>query len=143
MPWCEQDTFPLRAPLPTRRENNDLWFKDHVEFTPNLSPAEVLQAGAFGGTYFRSITSAISNLTYEPSEVLAETVDPDWIKDLNPELQLTSQIYRKEVNKYGVEVGESLALWECSHKITNLDPYGWFQWYCRFYRGRRGDDDRK
>jgi hypothetical protein len=35
----------------------------------------------------------------------------------------------------------SLGMWESSGWIVSTDPYGWFQWYCRFYRGRRCDDD--
>lgn len=27
-------------------------------------------------------------------------------------------------------------MWESSGWITSADPYGWFQWYCRFYLGK-------
>jgi len=111
------------------------------EFCPNRTPEEVLRAGSFGGTYFRAINSAVTNICYIPSEVLKETVKPEWIEGLNLKTQLTSQVYKKDINKYGVKCGGSLGMWESSGCISDADPYGWFQWYCRFYNGRRCEDD--
>jgi hypothetical protein len=34
-----------------------------------------------------------------------------------------------------------LNMWEGSGWIRDIDPYGWFHWYCRFYLGRRTSDD--
>ena len=110
------------------------------EFHPNRTPEEVLRAGSFGGTYFRPIVSAVTNISYNPSDVLQDSVEKDWIKEL-PMSMLTSKTYRTEINKYGVKCGGSLGMWESSGWIAPVDPYGWFQWYCRFYRGRRCDDD--
>ena len=36
-----------------------------------------------------------------------------------------------------------LNMWETSGWIKDIDPYGWFQWYCRFYLGRRCSDDER
>merc|ERR1719158_1287501 len=47
----------------------------------------------------------------------------------------------REKNKYGVKCGASLAEWENFGWMRAQDPYGWFQWYCRFYQGRRTEDD--
>mmetsp|Transcript_22066 Transcript_22066/g.51900 ORF Transcript_22066/g.51900 Transcript_22066/m.51900 type:complete len:124 (-) Transcript_22066:95-466(-) len=54
---------------------------------------------------------------------------------------LTSSTYRNNINKYRVKCGGSLGMWESSGWIVDVDPYGWYQWYCRFYQGRRCSDD--
>lgn len=110
------------------------------DFHPNRSPEEVLRAGSFGGTYFRPIASAVTNTYYQPQEVLKDTVLKEWIDGL-PMSMLTSKTYRAPLNKFGVKCGGSLGMWESSGWITSVDPYGWFQWYCRFYQGRRCSDD--
>lgn len=110
------------------------------DFHPNRTPEEVLRAGSFGGTYFRPIVSAVTNISYIAKDVLEDSVEKDWIKGV-PMNMLTSKTYRVAINNYGVKCGGSLGMWESSGWITPVDPYGWFQWYCRFYRGRRCDDD--
>jgi len=111
------------------------------DFGPNLTPEQVLRGGAFGGTYYRPIVSAVTNVAYKDAkQVLQDSVDPSWIKGL-PSNMLTSSTYRTHINKYGVKCGGSLGMWESSGWISALDPYGWFQWYCRFYQGRRCADD--
>mmetsp|Transcript_25381 Transcript_25381/g.31218 ORF Transcript_25381/g.31218 Transcript_25381/m.31218 type:complete len:374 (-) Transcript_25381:192-1313(-) len=126
---------------PTRRKNGDIVFEDWDNFRPNRSPEEVLRVGAFGGTYFRSITSSVNNVRYTSTDVLNDTVLLSWIHGLEKRSMLTSQSYDKSRNKYKVKCGGSLGMWESSGWISNVDPYGWFQWYCRFYQGRRCSDD--
>merc|ERR1719221_84379 len=111
------------------------------DFRPNRTPEEVLRAGSFGGTYFRPIASAVTNVRYSSASVLADTVKPEWISGLNKPTMLTSSTYRKGVNKFGVKCGGSLGMWESSGWIADSDPYSWFQWYCRFFAGRRCSDD--
>lgn len=101
---------------------------------------DVMRAGSFGGTYFRSIVSAVTNVRYSGQEVLKDTCPKEWISGI-PLSNLTSMNYRPAVNKYGVKCGGSLGMWESSGWIVDSDPYGWFQWYCRFYQGRRCSDD--
>ena len=54
-----------------------------------------------------------------------------------------SETYDPAVNTYGVRCGSSLDVWEGRGWINQLDPYGWFQWYCRFWQGRRTPDDER
>ena len=67
----------------------------------------------------------------------------NWFSGLDIDKMIVSQKYDKKINKYGVKCGSSLEAWESSGWIDKQDPYGWFQWYCRFYRGRRTKDDRR
>uniref|UniRef100_A0A7S2W068 Uncharacterized protein n=1 Tax=Eucampia antarctica TaxID=49252 RepID=A0A7S2W068_9STRA len=113
------------------------------DFHPNVTPEEVLRVGSFGGTYFRNISSAVTGISYKSSQVLQDTVDPEWIAGLNKATMLTSSTYRANINKHKVKCGGSLGMWESSGWISDVDPYGWFQWYCRFYRGRRCSDDER
>jgi len=111
------------------------------DFHPNRTPEEILRAGSFGGTYFRPITSAVTNVAYNANDVLKHSVDPNWIEGLDKKTMLISTKYQNSVNKFGVKCGGSLGMWESSGWISDADPYGWFQWYCRFYQGRRCSDD--
>ena len=60
------------------------------DFKPNLSPKEVLQAGSFGGGYFRDITSSVTKTTYRHWKELPE----DWLGGLDVKTQVASQTYR-------------------------------------------------
>ena len=117
-------------------------FKDHPEFKPNLSPHQILKMGAFGGTYFRPIYSSVTKKHYKSEDVIKE-YPKSWFKDIDIEKMVTSSKYDKKVNKYGVKCGSELEDWEKSGWMHEQDPYGWFQWYCRFYMGRRTDVDKR
>ena len=65
------------------------------------------------------------------------------VTGINKKTHVISSIYDKNINKYKVKCGSSLEDWEKKNWIHKQDPYGWFQWYCRFYKGRRTDDDER
>ncbi|XP_074625444.1 uncharacterized protein LOC141883760 [Acropora palmata] len=137
-PTASSETTSL-ADVPKRDKHGKLVFTDFPDFKPNMTPKEVLQAGSFGGTYFRPIYSSITGKKYS-ADVYKE-FPADWFQGLNIKSQVTSAVYRSEVNTYKVKCGGSLEMWESSGWIHKQDPYGWFHWYCRFFLGRRTEDD--
>ncbi|ESP03981.1 hypothetical protein LOTGIDRAFT_109871, partial [Lottia gigantea] len=128
------------AKIPTRSKKGELIFEDYPELCPNMTPKEVLQAGSFGGTYFRPIKSSVTGKGYTG---VWKELPKDWLEGLNISKQISSTTYHEDVNKYGVKCGGSLEMWETSGWIHKQDPYGWFQWFCRFYQGRRTADDER
>jgi hypothetical protein len=117
-------------------------FKDYPDFTPNVTPKDVFKKGSFGGTYYRDIHSSVTGKSYKGKQVIKE-FPKSWFQGINIDTMVTSSTYNKKINKYGVKCGSSLQDWEDSGWIVEQDPYGWFQWYCRFYRGRRTEDDQR
>ena len=116
------EVLPDKMPLPTRNKNNELVFKDHPEFRPNLSPKEVLNLGSFGGTYFRRIKSSVTGETYGTNTY--KEFPKDWFENLDIKKQVTSAKYNTTMNRYKVKCGGDLHMWESSGWISNIDPYG-------------------
>ena len=108
-----------------------------MNFSPNKTPVEVTKEGAFGGTYFRDIYSGINEKWYKNS--WKEFVH---LKNIDAKFY-ASDYYDVNVNKYGVKYGTSLRFWENKGWINEIDPYGWFQWYFRYWSGRRSKDDER
>ncbi len=96
----------------------------HSEFRPQLSPKEMLKLGVFGGKYMSDCT---------------EEFPVDWFD----KARLCSEIHNPELNLFGVNASQALAEWRRKGWIYKEDPRGWFQWYCRYYMGRRCPDDER
>lgn len=126
-----------RGPRPVRLKNGTIKFSDYPEFRPNLTPREMFQLGSFGGTYWRPIYSGVNKRHYKNQH---KEFPKSWWNSV-PDSHLTSSVCNKGRNKYKVNSGTSLRYWEKKGWIKPQDPYGWVQWYCRFYQGRRSSDD--
>jgi hypothetical protein len=95
------------------------------DFRPELTPKEMLVLGVFGGRYM--------------TDCLAE-FPPDWFENA----RLCPQRHDPALNLFGVNASQPLSEWRKRGWIYHEDPRGWFQWYCRYYMGRRcPDDDRQ
>ena len=116
------------------KKKNHIHFSDYPDFKPNLSPPEIFRMGSFGGTYYRNIYSQVVDKELKNQHL---EYPKSWFKDLDIEKKVSSLEYDAKINTYGVKCGQGLLAWEEKGWISNLDPYGWFQWYCRFYLGRR------
>lgn len=92
------------------------------EFKPELTPKEMLELGVFGGNYFDG--------DYE-----------EFPKDWFVNARLTSGKPDPKLNFFEVSASQPLSVWQEKGWINPQDPLGWFQWYCRYYQGRRSKDD--
>jgi hypothetical protein len=95
------------------------------DFKPELTPAEMLRLGVFGGKY----------MTDSRKEFPAS-----WFK----QAKLSPRGRDRSLNYFGVDASQPLSEWKRKGWIHADDPRGWFQWYCRYYMGRRlPEEDRR
>ena len=94
------------------------------EFRPDLKPKEMLELGVFGGKYMTDCRNEFPR---------------DWFS----RARLCDERHDAKVNFFGVNASQPLSVWKQKGWIWENDPRGWFQWYCRYYRGRRCDDDER
>ncbi len=95
------------------------------EFRPELTPKEVLWLGAFAGKY----------MTDTQGEFPA-----DWVDDA----KFATGKRDPGLDFFGVDASQPLSVWRRKGWIRPDDPRGWFQWYCRYYLGRRlADEDQR
>ena len=122
-----------------RNSKGELLFADYPQFRPNLTPREIFKLGSFGGTYWRPIRSRVAKRTYKN---VHRKYPSAWWAGI-PEDHLTRDFanYSRKINRYRVKVGTTLRFWEKKKWISREHPYGWVQWYCDFYAGKRGTDD--
>jgi hypothetical protein len=126
--------------LPIRNPDGTLFFADFPEFRPNLTPKEIIQLGSFGGCYFQPMASSVTGQSYNDAW---KEFPSDWFQGLEIDKLVAAEAYDPTVNHYKVHCGGDLKSWEEAGWITDADPYGWFQWYCRFFLGRRSSDDHR
>jgi len=86
-------------------------------FQPHLSPPEMLLMGVFEGKYCNDCQAEFPSEWFEKAK-LSKVSDPN-------------------VNYFGVKSRQSLGIWRQRGWIIDPDPRGWFQWYCRYFLGRR------
>ena len=129
-------------PPPTRDEEGTYHFASHPDFAPNKSPESIMREGAFGGAYWRPLYSRKLDVTVADDW---RELPASWMVGLPVTHYLAAAAYDPAVNKYGVACGQSIEEWEAAGWIAHeYDVRGWFQWYCRFWMGRRcADDDRQ
>ena len=91
-------------------------------FRPQLTPKQMLQLGVFGGKYLTDCRREFPASWFVRAKLSPARRDA-------------------RLNYLGVNASQSLAVWRRSGWIRPQDPRGWFQWYCRYYMGRRTADD--
>ncbi|HEX3862853.1 MAG TPA: hypothetical protein VHY35_14280 [Stellaceae bacterium] len=95
-------------------------------FLPELTPKQMLALGVFGGKYMTDCRGEFPADWFRGARLSPEKSDP-------------------ALNFFGVAASQKLSVWRRKGWIYQDDPRGWFQWYCRYYRGRRipDEDDRQ
>lgn len=111
-------------------------FQDWPDFQPNMTPREIFFEGSFGGSYWRPIFSSILSKNLKNQHLEFE----EWWEGIEDEVMINENYDRKK-NRFRVKCGTPLEMWESKGWIREQDPYGWVQWYCRFFKGRRSHDD--
>ncbi|MEP6635676.1 MAG: hypothetical protein ABJB97_03045 [Acidobacteriota bacterium] len=96
----------------------------HAEFHPELTPKQMLTLGVFGGRYMTDCT---------------QEFPADWFRDA----RLCHGSHNPALNFFHVNASQPLHVWREKGWIYEEDPRGWFQWYCRYFMGRRCLDDER
>lgn len=95
------------------------------DFTPDLTPKQLLAMGIFGGVYMRDCGGEFPEDWFTGARLAPNKRDP-------------------KLNFFEVNASQPLREWRKKGWIYEDDPRGWFQWYCRYYMGRRiRDEDRR
>ena len=97
-------------------------------FEPDLSPKDMLALGVFAGKYMTDCRKEFPAAWFAKAKLAEGKAKRD-----------------PELNYFGVDASQPLPVWKRKGWIFEDDPRGWFQWYCRYYRGRRlpGEDRRQ
>lgn len=95
-----------------------------VRFRPDLTPKDMLALGVFGGKYMTDCRN-------------------EFPKSWFVKAKLSPEKYDKRLNFFDIRASQTLSEWRRKGWIHKDDPRGWFQWYCRYYMGRRHEDDER
>ena len=90
----------------------------HPDFSPDLTPKQMLEMGVFGGKYMTDCKKEFPE---------------SWFK----RAKLQPKFHDAKLNYFKINASKPLSYWRKKGWIHPLDPRGWFQWYCRYYMGRR------
>ena len=93
-------------------------------FEPELAPKDLLALGVFGGRYMTDCVHEFPANWFAHARLNPGRHDP-------------------KLNFFGVNASQPLSVWRAKGWIHPDDPRGWFQWYCRYYLGRRHPDDER
>lgn len=93
-----------------------------VGFEPELTPKEMLELGVFGGKYMTDCRAEFPATWFKKAKLCHEKHDA-------------------KLNFFQVNASQPLKVWHDNGWLHPDDPRGWFQWYCRYYLGRRHEDD--
>jgi hypothetical protein len=95
------------------------------EFRPQLTPKQMLRLGVFGGRYMTDCRREFPAAWFKGAKLARGRRDP-------------------ALNFFGVDASQPLSEWRRKGWLHRDDPRGWFQWYCRYYLGRRmPEEDRR
>ena len=94
----------------------------HPDFKPELAPKQMLALGVFGGKYMTDCRKEFPAAWFRGAKLSPERHDA-------------------RLNFFNVRASQPLSVWREKGWIHPDDPRGWFQWYCRYYLGRRHPDD--
>ena len=92
------------------------------DFKPELTPAQMLRLGVFGGKYMTDCRKEFPKSWFARAKLSPRKRDDT-------------------MNYFGINASQPLAEWRRKGWLHQDDPRGWFQWYCRYYLGRRHEDD--
>lgn len=95
------------------------------EFRPELTPKQMLSLGVFGGRYMRDCRKEFPADWFRGAKLYPEGLPG----------------HDKKLNFFKVDASQPLSVWKTRGWIHPDDPRGWFEWYCRYYMGRRHLDD--
>jgi hypothetical protein len=96
----------------------------HPDFRPELTPPQLLHLGVFGGKYMTDCREEFPASWFRGAKFCHERHDP-------------------KLNFFQINASQPLSEWRRKGWIYHEDPRGWFQWYCRYYQGRRCFDDER